>query len=120
MKKMKCFMVATLMSVSASTFAGTTTVESSSSSSISLDIPVNIVVKQTITFKDGKTIAVYYQKAENVCKLYSETDITKYKESDLTNIKSSNFEIVDKVEGKCYVTHKTSDILNMAKAVLGK
>ena len=107
-----------LMSMSTSAFAGTTTSTESKIDLSSIVIPVNITVKQTITFKDGKTIELYYQKQGNVCKLYSTTDVMKYKESDLGKIQSTNFELVDNVEGKCYMTRKTNDVIAFAKSVL--
>ncbi len=42
----------------------------------------------------------------------------KYKESDLGKNQSTNFEFVDKVEGKCYITRKTNDVIAFAKSVL--
>ena len=107
-----------LMSMSTSSFAATTTSTESKIDLSSLVVPTNITVKQTITFKDGKTIELYYQKKGDVCKLYSTTDVTKYKESDLGRIKATNFELVDKVEGKCYITRKTNDVIAFAKSVL--
>ena len=107
-----------LMSISTSAFAATTSGTESKIDLSSLVVPTNITVKQTITFKDGKTIELYYQKKGDVCKLYSTTDVTKYKESDLSMIKSTNFEFVDKVEGKCYITRKTNDVIAFAKRVL--
>ena len=41
-----------------------------------------------------------------------------HKESDLSKIKSTNFEFADKVEGKCYITRKTNDVIAFAKSVL--
>ena len=107
-----------LMSISTSAFASTTTSTESKIDLSGIVVPTNITVKQTITFKDGKTIELYYQKKGDVCKLYSTTDVTKYKESDLSMIKSTNFEFVDKVEGKCYITRKTNDVIAFAKSVL--
>lgn len=118
MKNLIVILVTMLMSMSTSAFAGTTTSTESKIDLSSIVIPVNITVKQTITFKDGKTIELYYQKQGNVCKLYSTTDVMKYKESDLGRIQSTNFELVDNVEGKCYMTRKTNDVIAFAKSVL--
>lgn len=106
------------MSMSTSTFAATATSTKGKIDLTSIVVPTNIIVKQTVTFKDGNTIELYYQKQGDVCKLYSTTDVTKYKESDLGKIKSTNFEFVDKVEGKCYITRKTNDVMAFAKSVL--
>lgn len=118
MKKILTLMIAVLMSISLSSFAGTTTSTECNNDLAGIVIPTNITVKQTVTFKDGKIIELYYQKKGDVCKLYSTTDVTKYKESDLGKIKSTNIEFVDKVEGKCYITRKTNDVIAFAKSVL--
>ena len=118
MKHFIVILMTVLMSISTSAFAATTSGTESKIDLSSLVVPTNITVKQTITFKDGKTIELYYQKKGDVCKFYSTTDVTKYKESDLNKIKSTNFEFVDKVEGKCYITRKTNDVIAFAKSVL--
>ena len=118
MKHLIVILMTILVSMSTSAFAGTTTGTESKINLTSIVVPTNITVKQTITFKDGKTIELYYQKQGDVCKLYSTTDVTKYKEGDLARILSTNFELVDKVEGKCYVTRKTNDVLAFAKSIL--
>lgn len=107
-----------LMSMSTSAFAATTSSKECKIDLTSIAIPANITVKQTVTFKDGTTITLYYQKQGDTCKLYSTTDVTKYKESDLGKIKSTKFEFVDKVEDKCYITRKTNDVIAFAKSVL--
>lgn len=107
-----------LMSMSTSAFAGTTTSSEKNFNITSIAIPTNVTVKQTVTLKDGTIIELYYQKQGDVCKLYSTTDIKKYKESDLTKIQSTNFEFVDKVQGKCYITRKTNDVIAFAKSIL--
>ena len=111
-------LITMLMSMSTSAFAATTTSKECKIDLTSIAIPANITVKQTVTFKDGKIIELYYKKQGDVCKLYSTTDVTKYKESDLGRIKATNFELVDKVEGKCYITRKTNDVIAFAKSVL--
>ena len=118
MKQFIVILMTVLMSMSTSAFAATTTSTESKNDLAGVVIPKNITVKQTVTFKDGKIIELYYQKQGDVCKLYSTTDVTKYKESDLSKIKSTNFEFVDKVEGKCYITRKTNDVIAFAKSVL--
>ena len=118
MKHVFIVLITMLMSMSTSSFAATTTSTESKIDLTSIAIPANITVKQTVTFKDGKIIELYYKKQGDVCKLYSTTDVTKYKESDLGRIKATNFELVDKVEGKCYITRKTNDVIAFAKSVL--
>ena len=118
MKHVFVVLITMLMSMSTSAFAATTTSKECKIDLTSIAIPANITVKQTVTFKDGKIIELYYKKQGDVCKLYSTTDVTKYKESDLGRIKATNFELVDKVEGKCYITRKTNDVIAFAKSVL--
>ena len=118
MKHVFIVLITMLMSMSTSALAATTTSKECKIDLTSIAIPANITVKQTITFKDGKIIELYYKKQGDVCKLYSTTDVTKYKESDLGRIKATNFELVDKVEGKCYITRKTNDVIAFAKSVL--
>ena len=118
MKHFIVILMTVLMSISTSAFAATTSATERKIDLSRLVVPTNITVKQTITFKDGKTIELYYHKKGDVCKLYSTTDVMKYKESDLSMIKSTNFEFVDKVEGKCYITRKTNDVIAFAKSVL--
>ena len=118
MKHVFIVLITMLMSMSTSAFAATTTSKECKIDLTSIAIPANITVKQTVTFKDGKIIEIYYQKKGDVCKLYSTTDVAKYKESDLGRIKATNFELVDKVEGKCYITRKTNDVIAFAKSVL--
>lgn len=117
MKHIIMILVALFMSMSTSAFAGTTTGNSAASIAKSITIPTNLIVKQTITFNDNQCITVYYQKQGNVCKLYSTSDVTKYKASDLNSVKATNFEIVNQVEGKCYITHNTSDVWAFARSV---
>lgn len=118
MKHLFVILMTVLMSMCTSAFAATTTSTESSIDLTGIVVPTNITVKQTITFKDEKTIELYYQKKGDVCKVYSTTDVTKYKESDLGKVKSTNFEFVDKVEGKCYITRKTNDVIAFAKSML--
>ena len=118
MKHVFIVLITMLMSMSTSAFAATTTSKECKIDLTSIAIPANITVKQMVTFKDGKIIELYYKKQGDVCKLYSTTDVTKYKESDLGRIKATNFELVDKVEGKCYITRKTNDVIAFAKSVL--
>ena len=103
-----------VMSFGTSTFAST----KAESNKIEFTIPANLIIKQTVTFNDGKTITVYYQKEGSTCRMYSKTDVTKYKQSDLNRIKSTNFEVTDHIEGKCIVTKKTSDVISFAKSML--
>lgn len=71
MKKILTILMVMLMSISISAFAGTTTGTVKNNKSEKVSVPANIIVKQSITFMDGKTIEVYYKKSGNDCKVYS-------------------------------------------------
>lgn len=118
MNKIITIMIAMLMSISLSSFAGTKTSTASKSSTKNISVPANIVIKQTITFEDGKTIEVFYEKKGQDCKLYSTSNISKYGVSDLYRIKSTNFEKTDHVEGKCYATRTVKALIAMARGAL--
>lgn len=117
MKKLMFLMIAVLMSFSLSSFAGTKT-GTVSHPTEKVNVPANLIVKQTITFDDGKTIMVFYEKKGQDSKLYSKTDVTKYSVADLYRIKSTNFEKTDHVEGKCYATRTVKALIAMAKGFL--
>lgn len=118
MNKIISIMIAMLMSISLSSFAGTTTSTAVSNKAEKVSVPANIIVKQTITFDDGKTIEVFYEKKGQDCKLYSTADISKYGMADLYRIKSTNFEKANHVEGKCYATRTVKALIAMARNFL--
>lgn len=118
MKHLVIIMMTVLMSMSASAFAGTITDMASKNKTEKVNVPSNIVIKQTITFDDGKTIEVFYEKKGEDCKLYSKTDVSKFGASDLLSIKSTNFEKTDHVEGKCYATRIVKALIAMARSFL--
>lgn len=118
MKKILTLMIAMLMSISLSSFAGTKTNITSKNKTEKVSVPANLIIKQIITFDDGKTIEVFYEKRGNDCRLYSKADVTKYGVADLYHIKSTNFEKTDHVEGKCYATRTVQALISMAKGFL--
>ena len=87
-----------LMSVIASTPAGA----KNSRNDLKKNIPTNLIVKQTTQFRDGRTLVIYYKKQGMNCEVYSPCNANDYNVSDAAKIKSTNFEVVDKVEGKLY------------------
>lgn len=118
MNKIITLMIAMLMSISLSSFAGTTTSTVANTKTEKVSIPTSLIIKQTITFDDGKTIEVFYEKKGQNCKLYSTADINKYGVTDLYRIKSTNFEKTDHVEGKCYASRTVNALIAMAKNFL--
>lgn len=78
-------------------------------------IPENLVVKQTTYFNDGRTLTIYYKKQGFHCEVYSPCDTKQYDMSDAAKIKSTNFEVVDKVEGKLYRKGTIGEMMRLVK-----
>ena len=110
-------MIAVLMSIGLSSFAGTKT-NTTSSRIGKVNVPANLIIKQSITFDDGKTIIVFYEKEGETCKLYSTSNVSKYGISDLWRVKSTNFEKTNHAEGKCYATKSVTGLIALAKGFL--
>ena len=53
----------------------------------------DIIVKQTITFKDNSQVELYYQKKGNICKVYSTSNLNKYSSDNLKRVQSTSFEV---------------------------
>ena len=83
-------------------------------------VPTNIVVKQTTQFKDGRTLIVYYKKDGLQCEVYSPCNANDYDVSDASKIKSSNFEVVDKVEGQLYKKASIDEMIKLVKWLVNK
>jgi len=115
MKKILTLLMVMLMSISLSAFAGTTTRGKSSNKLEQVSVPSYLIIKQTITFMNGKSITLFYEKKGEKCKLYSKSDLSKYGLVDLINIKSSNFERTNSVEGKCFANSTVSALVAMAR-----
>lgn len=98
MKQLIVTLMIALMSVIASTPADA----KNSRNELKKNIPTNLIVKQTTQFSDGRTLVIYYKKQGMNCEVYSPCNVNDYKVSDAAKIKSTNFEVVDKVEGKLY------------------
>lgn len=119
MKKTFAILMMVLMSINLSAFAGTTTTATNEVNKVKIEIPMNIILKQTITFNDDSTIEVYYEKKGNKCSVYSTANLNKYSAKDLDRVKSTNFERADHVEGKCYLSKTTSNLFAMARNLFG-
>ena len=83
-------------------------------------VPTNIVVKQTTTFNDGRTLTIYYKKSGMQCEVYSPCNAKDYDVSDAAKIKSTNFEVVDKVEGKLYRKASVSEVAGVIKKLVNQ
>ena len=83
-------------------------------------VPTNIVVKQTTRFNDGRTLVVYYKKSGTQCEVYSPCNAKDYDVADASKIKSTNFEVVDKVEGKLYKKASVGEVAKLIKRLVNQ
>lgn len=118
MNKIITLMIAMLMSISLSSFAGTTTSTVSNRKTEKVSVPANLIVKQTVVFDDGTILELFYEKKGEECKVYSKANLNQYKLSDLYHIKSTNFEKADHVEGKCCASRTVKALIAMARGFL--
>ena len=116
MKKSVLILMVTLMSMMASTPASAKT----DKNAVMDLVPTNIVVKQTTTFSDGRTLTLYYKKSGRQCEVYSPCSADDYSMSDASKIKATNFEVVDKVEGKLYRKASVGEVAKMVKRLVSK
>ncbi len=90
----------------------------SDKSEVSKMVPRNIVVKQTTKFNDGRTLVIYYKKEGANCSVYSPCDAKDYSMSDASKIKSTNFEVVDRAQGKLYKKASVGELIFEASDIL--
>ncbi|MDE5998100.1 MAG: hypothetical protein K2G77_07825 [Muribaculaceae bacterium] len=103
MKKIKILAVATLITVTSliSTASTTTTPAGNETKSISLieKMPVNIVVKQTATLKDGRSVTIFYKKEGGYVEVLSDSNLKGYTVDDLLNLESTTFTLASSAKG---------------------
>ena len=116
MKKILAILVVTLMSVMASTPVSAKT---GKKDFVTL-VPANIIVKQTTKFNDGRTLTIYYKKSGTQCEVYSPCDESKYNLEDASKIQSTNFEVVNNVEGKLYRKATVKEIAIIVKYIVSQ
>ena len=116
MKQLILTLMVALMSVMASTPAAA----KSSKNELKNNVPTNLIVKQTTQFSDGRTLVIYYKKQGTNCEVYSPCDANDYNVSDASKIKSTNFEVVDKVEGKLYKKASIGEVTQFIKRMVNK
>ena len=116
MKKMLVILMVALMSVMTSTPASAKT----GKNDLTNFVPANIVVKQTTQFSDGRCLTIYYKKTGNQCEVYSPCEAADYELEDAQKIKSTNFEVVDKVEGKLYRKASVAEITRLMKQLINQ
>lgn len=112
--------VFSLMIVLMSMMASTPAVAKNSKSDVKKMVPTNIVVKQTTKFNDGRTLTIYYKKQGTNCEVYSPCNADDYTVSDASKIKSTNFEVVDKTEGKLYRKASFGEVINIIRQLVNQ
>ena len=115
MKQLFLSLVLALMSVMVSVPAGATT-----GNKVKNQVPQNIIVKQTTHFSDGRTLTLYYKKSGNLCEVYSPCNAKGYDVADASKIKSTNFEVVDRVEGKLYRKASIGEVTKLIKRLVNQ
>ena len=83
-------------------------------------VPQSIVVKQTARFDDGRTLTIYYKKSGTQCEVYSPCNANDYDMGDAAKIKSTNFEVVDRVEGKLYRKASIGEVTRLVKRLVNQ
>ena len=116
MKQLILTLMVALMSVMASTPAAA----KSSKNELKKNVPTNLIVKQTTLFSDGRTLVIYYKKQGMSCEVYSPCSADDYSVSDASKIKSTNFEVVDKVEGKLYKKASVGEVTRIIKKLVNQ
>ena len=109
-----------LMIVLMSMMASTPAVAKNSKKNVADQVQTNIVVKQTTHFNDGRTLTIYYKKSGMQCEVYSPCNASDYNMSDASKIKSTNFEVVDKVEGKLYKKASIGEVTRLIKRLVNQ
>lgn len=116
MKQLILTLMIALMSVMTSAPASAKT----GKNSVKKIVPTNIIVKQTTQFNDGRTLIIYYKKNGLQCEVYSPCKAKDYSVDDVSKIKSTNFEIVNKVEGKLYRKASLGEVSRMIKSLVNQ
>lgn len=116
MRQLMLTLMIALMSVMTSTPAGAKT----KLSDVKKMVPASIVVKQTTQFNDGRTLTVFYKKSGTLCEVYSPCNAKDYDVTDAAKIKSTNFEVVDKVEGKLYKKASVGEVTRLIKRLVSQ
>lgn len=71
-----------------------------SKSAVMAMVPSDIVVEQTVSLSDGRTVSLFFKKTGNLCEVYSPDSLEGYEISDLASMEASSFRIVKEAKGK--------------------
>lgn len=97
--------IAVLMAVIAISFspiaANATQKSQETSKSLVALLPSTVIVEQTATLKDGRSVTIYYKKSGDYCEVYSNDNLNGFSADDLLNLSTSTFSITSETEGKC-------------------
>lgn len=103
MKKIKIFFVATLLTatslISSASNGGTPAKPEDNTVSLIKKMPVNIVVKQTATLNDGRSVTIYYKKEGGYVEIFSDGNLKGYTVDDLLSLESTTFSLATSVKG---------------------
>ena len=113
-------LIMTLMVALMSVMASTPVSAKSNKKNVTSQVPTNIVVKQTTHFNDGRTLTIYYKKSGTQCEIYSPCNADDYRLNDASKIKSTNFEVVDKVDGKLYKKASIGEVTRLIKRLVNQ
>ena len=113
MKQLFLSLILALMSVMVSMPASATT-----GNEVKKMVQQDIIVKQTTQFSDVRILTLYYKKQGNLCEVYSPCNEKDYGGNDAKKIRSTNFEVVDKVEGKLYRKATVGEVLRVLKKLV--
>ena len=122
MKRIKILAVATILTAtslisSASTTKAPARAEKTGVSLIE-KMPVNIVVKQTASLKDGRTVTIYYQKEGGYVEVFSDSDLKGYTVDDLLNLESTTFTLASSVKGTSIFRMPVSKACSLLKQMV--
>ena len=112
--------ILTLMVALMSVMASTPAAAKSSSNEWKKDLPTNLIVKQTTRFSDGRTLVIYYKKQGTNCEVFFFFFLFYFIVNYASKIISTNFEVVDKVEGKLYRKASVDEVRRLIKKLVNQ
>lgn len=92
--------------------------ESKSSGKIAAMLPSQIVLEQTATLANGKTVTIYYKKSGSVCEIYSYSDLRGYGINDILSLSATNFRVVSSPKGKLLYKTTLSKAGKIVKSIV--
>lgn len=92
--------------------------QSKSTSSIAAMLPTQLVVEQTATLANGKTVTIYYKKSGNMCEVYSDADLRGYGINDVISLSATNFRVVSAPKGKLLYKTTMSNAGKIVKSIV--